>query len=72
MFPLPSIIFRMMIPGHLLIPQNLRYGLETTQMNALSICYNDFVLRDACVAYVVRLVGNVLKGWQRQIKILMI
>lgn len=60
MFLLPSIIFRMMIPGHLLIPQNLWHCLEASQMYALTICYNDFVLRDAQVANVVRLVGNIL------------
>lgn len=62
MFPLPSVIFRMMIPGHLLILQNLRYNFEASQVNALSICYNDFVLGDARIANVVRLVSNILCG----------
>lgn len=50
----------MMIPGHLLIPQYLRHRLEAAQVDALPICYDNFVLRDACVAYVIRLVGNIL------------
>lgn len=61
MFPLPSIIFRMMIPGHLLILQNLRYRFEASEMYGLTICYNDFVLRDTRVANVVRFVGDILR-----------
>lgn len=60
MFPLPSIIFRMMIPSYLLILQNLWYRLETTQMYALSICYNNFILRNARIANVVCLICNIL------------
>jgi hypothetical protein len=61
MLPLPSIIFRVVIPGHLLIPQYLRHRLEASQMNALTICDDDFVLGDARIANVVRLVGNILE-----------
>jgi len=50
----------MVIPGNLLIPQNLRHGLEASQMNALSICHHDLVLRYALVADVIGLVGDIL------------
>lgn len=60
MFLLPSIIFGMMIPGYLLILKNLWYNLKTSQVNALSICYNDFVLRDTSITNLIRFIGNVL------------
>lgn len=66
----------MVIPGHLLILQSLRYSFETPQMNALSIRYHDFTLRDTRVTNVVRLVGNILwffvvvddVGWEDKLK----
>ena len=56
----PSFIFRIMEPWYLLIFQNFWNFNETSQVNTLSISDDNFLLLYTVVAYIIRIIGNVL------------
>lgn len=56
-----SLFLRMVIPGNRLVLQYLRDFDETTQVDALPVGHDDFLLQDTGVANVVRFVANILR-----------
>lgn len=56
-----SLLLRMVIPGDRLVLQYLRDFDETTQVDALPVGHDDFLLQDTGVANVVRFVANILR-----------
>lgn len=56
----PSLILGIMMPWDLLIFENFWNFNKASQVHTLSISDDDFLLLNTCIAYIIRIVGNVL------------